>query len=73
MDVYSLIDKEQYKKALSLIEYLSSNELEKLFNHLTAVCPDDILMKAVEEEINKRIISITPEEYNPGEEYQFFE
>nr|DAY07026.1 MAG TPA: hypothetical protein [Crassvirales sp.] len=52
---------------------MTTNELTSLFNYLTTVCPNNRLMKVVEEEISARTISMMPDEYNPGDEYQFFE
>lgn len=72
-DVYSLIDEDRFEEAEEQLEYMTTGELTSLFNHLTTVCPNNRLMKAVEEEISARTISMMPDEYNPGDEYQFFE
>lgn len=72
-DVYSLIDEDRFEEAEEQLEYMTTNELTSLFNYLTAVCPNNRLMKVVEEEISARTISMMPDEYNPGDEHQFFE
>lgn len=72
-DVYSLIDEDRFEEAEEQLEYMTTNELTYLFNYLTTVCPNNRLMKVVEEEISARTISMMPDEYDPGDEYQFFE
>lgn len=72
-DVYSLIDEDRFEEAEKQIEYLTASELTSLFNYLTAVCPNNRLLEVVEEEISVRTFFMMPDEYNPGDEYQFFE
>lgn len=72
-DVYSLIDEDSFEEAEEQLEYMTTGELTSLFNYLTTVCPNNRLMKVVEEEISARTISMMPDEYNPGDEYHFFE
>ena len=52
-DVYSLIDEDRFEEAEEQLEYMTTSELTSLFNYLTTVCPNNRLMKVVEEEIQE--------------------
>lgn len=72
LNIYKLIDDDRIDEAEENLEYLSTNELESLFNYLTSVKPIDNLMKSIEKEIIQRMDPFVSD-IDDSDDYFFYE